>query len=113
MKREWSWHCDVWLAILAILILLGFCSLARAHDWYESACCSGKDCKPVPDGTVVEMHDGVLVKGFGTLSESDNRLRWSQDDRDHICAQPPTMFNGAPIGGPGKLMCVYRKRKFM
>lgn len=91
----------------AVYALLVTAAIANAHDWYESACCSGKDCAPVPEGSVVETHDGIVVKGWGILSESDGRIRWSQDDRDHICARPANQW------GPAKLLCVYRKRKFM
>jgi len=102
-----------WLLVAAIaiaLMMLTWITPAGAHDWYESACCSGKDCMPVKDGVVTETADGVRVEGFGILSESDSRLRWSQDDRDHICA-----FNSSTFGAPvtRKLQCVYRKRKFM
>jgi len=102
-----------WVLVVVIalaLMLLASITPAGAHDWYESACCHNKDCKPVPDGVVTETADGVRVEGFGILSESDSRLRWSQDDRDHICAFPQSTF-GAPV--TKKLQCVYRKRKFM
>lgn len=99
----------IW-AIYATMIAAAINS-AQAHDWYESACCSGQDCKPVPDGVVTEHVDGVHVQGYGVLSESDPRIRWSQDDRDHICAatNPPYYAQGIQQ----KLRCVYRKRKFM
>lgn len=96
----------IWLiygAIIAAAI-----NSAKAHSWYESSCCGGEDCKPVPDGTVTETKEGVVVKDWGIMSESDGRLRWSQDERDHICISKATF--GAPTG---KLLCVYRKRKFM
>lgn len=100
-------------AFFAVLFLILIAALyggsAFAHDWYEAACCSGQDCAPVPDGTVTETDHGVEVKGWGTMAESDSRLRWSQDDQDHLCiAKGGYMWSTRP-----KLMCVYRKRKFM
>lgn len=74
---------------------------AHGHSWYEDSCCSGIDCREVADGTVEERAVGVHVKGFGILSYSDPRLRWSRDDQDHLCVSI----------SDGKLLCVYRKPK--
>lgn len=98
-------------AALIVIILVIWVSIAKAHEWYDSDCCSGKDCDPVPDGTVVETGQGVVVKGFETIQEGDTRLRWSKDERDHICvAKAPYYYSQ---GVQQKLRCVYRKRKFM
>lgn len=98
----------IWL-IYGALIAAAINS-ADAHDWYETSCCSGKDCAPVSDDIVVETKDGIVVKGYGILSESDPRVRWSQDERDHLCVSRNSLWGG-PV--KEKLMCVYRKRKFM
>lgn len=68
-------------------------------DWYESTCCSNQDCHPVADGVVQNKLNGVEVKGYGMLSYTDPRLRWSRDLRDHIC-EP---------ADHSKLLCVYRR----
>jgi hypothetical protein len=69
-------------------------------DWYESMCCSNRDCHPVTDDVVKNVQGGVEVKGYGLLSYSDARLRWSRDNQNHICESlPPNQ----------KLLCVYRK----
>ena len=73
--------------------------VAMQTTFYEPSCCSGRDCAPVADGVVSEKAAGVLVQGYGLLSYSDARLRWSRDDRDHVCAQA------------GKLLCIYRRPK--
>lgn len=83
---------------LVVLILIAFAiRVAWGHGWYEQSCCSDKDCHPVENGAVQNGKEGVAVEGFGLLSYSDPRLRWSRDDRDHIC------HNGI------KLHCVYRR----
>jgi hypothetical protein len=87
---------------LPILILLG--GPAAAHEWYELSCCDEQHCSPVPDGTVEEGKDGVIVQNFGILSYTDPRLRWSKDNRDHLCILR---------GYKPKLLCVYRKPKGM
>ena len=74
----------------------------RVHSWYEAACCSGIDCAPAADSVVEELADGVHVSGFGVLSYSDPRLRWSRDFEAHVCATQ---------SAPRKLLCVYRKPK--
>jgi hypothetical protein len=85
----------------AALLMSIFAGPAGAHSWYEPACCSGQDCNAVDEGVVVEMGDGVHVKGWGTLSRSDPRVRWSRDGFDHVCSMA------------GKLYCVYRKPNSM
>ena len=86
------------LFVLALLV-----GPAESHSWYESACCGGTDCAPVPDGVVVNTKEGVMVAGFGLLSYTDPRLRWSRDDHDHVCASHDL---------PPKLHCIYRKPTF-
>lgn len=83
-------------AWIIVFILLTTTPL-HAHSWYEQSCCGDQDCKEVEDGTVENKQMGVWVKDFGLLSHADPRLRWSRDDKDHICAQGT------------KLFCVYRK----
>jgi hypothetical protein len=86
------------LVIAAILLA----DPALSHSWYEPACCSDVDCAPVADGMVEDMADGVHVQGYGVLSYADARLRWSQDDQDHMCITRDVSH---------KLLCVYRRPK--
>lgn len=89
--------------LIAVFIILALASVpARGHEWYENACCSDRDCAPVADGTVTDKKGGVAIEGFGTLNYSDPRLRWSRDNRDHLCISS---------GPPQKLICVYRRFK--
>ena len=89
-----------WAACLVLLacLVFAFTSPSRAHSWYDPACCSGIDCKPVPDGVVEEHKDGLYVQGYGILSYADPRVRQSRDWQTHLCVSPS-----------GKLLCVYRK----
>ena len=87
------------MMLSAIKVVAAFLTI---HLWYENACCADQDCHPVEDGVVTEGRDGVEVQGFGTLSYTDSRLRWSQDNRDHLC-----------VSNIHKLICVYRKPKWM
>lgn len=93
------------MRVVRTALVTSFCLSANAalsHSWYEPACCGGQDCGPVDDAVVDERRDGVHVKGFGVLSYSDPRLRWSRDFEAHVCATK---------GGEPKLLCVYRKPK--
>jgi hypothetical protein len=89
-------HVFVFIGVLVVILVL-YNAAAKSHEWYEPACCSGLDCKPVHDADVVEIPDGVHVRGWGILSRTDPRIRTSRDDASHICQMP------------GKLYCVYMK----
>jgi hypothetical protein len=87
-----------------VVVLLVLWNSAKAHDWYEPACCSGSDCKPVSEDDVVERSDGVHVRGWGVLSRSDPRIRTSRDDASHICET-----QGGVLPYSRKLYCVYMR----
>jgi hypothetical protein len=97
------WAVLAWIMFFTAVLLLALIAWAnplKAHAWYDAACCSDRDCKPVDDGVVAEKADGVHVQGHGILSRTDSRLRMSRDDRDHLCV---------PSYDKTKLLCVYRK----
>ena len=73
------------------------------HDWYEQSCCGNTHCHPVPDGTVVNLATGLYIKGHGVIAYSDPRIRWSQDEKDHVCELKD--FSDGHL----KLLCVYRR----
>lgn len=87
--------------ILAIMFWGLWATAAQGHSWYDPSCCSTIDCAPVAEGVVEDAPDGgINVKGYGHLSATDPRVRWSRDHQDHLC-----------ISGSKKLLCVYRKPK--
>lgn len=93
-------------AFLVLLLIFIIMAYAHAHEtktgWlYDPSCCNDTHCHPVEDGTVEDKRDGVSVTGFGILSYSDPRLRWSRDNGDHVCTSN------------GKLLCVYRRPRDM
>jgi hypothetical protein len=97
------------LVAVLVLLMLSTCAyrnFVMAHEtltgWaYDNACCSDQHCHPVKDGVVEDKVDGVHVQGFGILSYTDQRLRRSGDNNDHVCTSE------------GKLLCVYEKPKGM
>ena len=53
-----------------------------AHSWYPPACCSGKDCYPVP---CEEIHlRGEFYEYFG-IRWSRDRAQPSEDGGCHVC----------------------------
>lgn len=78
----------VMLALMAILAT----TPAWAHDWYDPACCSGKDCEPLPPEAVQDVPGGWHVHYMsktGFLVDSfvpTGKERHSQDGRFHGCA---------------------------
>lgn len=64
-------------------------------DWYDSDCCSNRDCNPVEREDVEEIEGGAwkhLPTGFVFKGK---QIRPSHDSRFHVC-----IWNGQP-------MCIY------
>lgn len=80
------------LAILCLIPVLG--TKARAHDWYEPTCCSGRDCEALPEGAVTQVQHGYHVRYRAKLGLLvDVIVPWaqarpSQNDEYHGCANP-------------------------
>jgi hypothetical protein len=99
--------------IRATLLCLTLAGPAAAHSWYDPACCSDRDCAPVPDASIVAMSDGyhvTLLPGDHPLIRApistvvpygDPRINWSKDARQHACVSFPR-----PNGFQG-LLCIY------
>ena len=95
--------------IRAILAAIALASPAAAHDWYDPACCDGKDCQPVrpdrvtatPTGWRIQINPGDHVlsnRPVDMIVPYDSpRIRPSLDGDYHVCISP--MMNS--------LYCVY------
>lgn len=93
--RFWLWV----LATAAIVTFIGtLISAAWAHEWYDPACCSGQDCRPLApteyrfDGGrwYLRNADGNEPCGWQALSDttlwdSRARVRISSDFDMHGC----------------------------
>jgi hypothetical protein len=78
-----QWHV---LAVCAALFLFGV-SLAMAHSFYDSACCSTIDCYPVAEGAIIEKTDGFEVVATGEFIRRDeSKVRLSPDGQWHRCS---------------------------
>lgn len=75
-----------------LLLVLAFCGSAIAHSWYDPACCSVRDCEPLPDGAVTQTKDGYHVTYTGGLGFKVDvvvpydKARPSRDEKFHGCA---------------------------
>jgi hypothetical protein len=70
-----------------------------SHEWYDAACCSNKDCAPIPDSDVADLGEG----GFYIHSRKEHiafkDTRQGKDDQYHLCVNQAT----------GARLCFYRK----
>lgn len=71
------------LLVLAALLNLTRC--AGAHSWYDSVCCSGQDCRPVPAKDVRENPDGSWAYTPAGVTFSPKQVKHSQDQSIHVC----------------------------
>lgn len=76
---------------------------ASAHQaplgWaYDYACCSDKDCRPVPNAEVNEGQGGYSYRGQ-SIPYGDRRIRQSGDEHFHVCT-----VAGKP---DGRVLCLY------
>lgn len=105
------WRTALVVAVLLMLVYV-LAKPALAHSWYEPfPCCSGFDCKPVPNGTVIGGPSGWSVKPPGATRTTlvpygDARVRAILpaapiEDRGvfHVCTR-----GGEP---DGDVLCVY------
>lgn len=71
-------------------------------DWYDPACCSQRDCKPVDDNDVEFGQDPVTGTGWVRYKPTGNvfyqyQFRRSQDERFHVCINPAASGNNGSL----------------
>lgn len=61
---------------------------AQPKGWsYPFACCSGYDCRAVPQTAISERPEGYVIKGTGeVVGYQDTRLKNSPDGEYHWCS---------------------------
>jgi hypothetical protein len=61
---------------------------AQPNGWrYPFSCCSGIDCREVPDSSIAETPNGYVIRRTGELIQySDTRIKDSPDGRFHWCS---------------------------
>lgn len=79
-------YCIIWAVGLSLMA-----GKAYPHSWYDPACCSERDCAPIPQGTKVEYAAGgynVTLPGGSPIFFSQDKVKPSQDGLWHICINP-------------------------
>lgn len=70
-------------------------------DWYDPACCSNHDCKPVDDDSI-EFGSDQLGNTFARYKPTGHtfykyQFKPSQDERYHVCINPNAMGNNGAL----------------
>jgi hypothetical protein len=102
----------------AVLLLGSAAAPAAAHEWYDPACCSEKDCAPIVAESVVVDDSGdyivTIEAGAHPLVELTQTWHWprletraSRDSSWHGCVS--SMRNAA---GQQRLLCLYAPTGF-
>lgn len=72
-----------------------------AVDWYDSACCSNNDCKPVDDADI-EFGADALGNTYARYKPTGHtfykyQFKPSQDERYHVCINPNAVGNNGAL----------------
>jgi hypothetical protein len=102
------------LVVLLSVLLLSPGPVA-SHSWYSQACCSGKDCAPIPASGLTETTGGWII----TLQPGDHPMvtthtvnefipfskgRTSEDGDYHACVRAEAPSQVTP---PERIICLY------
>jgi hypothetical protein len=89
---------------LVLLLSLLSSSVAAAHDWYPSECCSGKDCHQVPcdqihaEGMGSYWYQGEFSRGARIHFPKSYDKSPAPDGMCHVCINSATVIpNGICI----------------
>ena len=84
--------------LVCCIVVVGAMAPSAAHDakptaakpngWkYPFSCCSGYDCREVPQAAISERPDGYVIEGTGeVVAYRDRRLKDSPDGEFHWCS---------------------------
>ena len=94
-------------AIFFILSSAAFAQEPHIHgiavpDWYDSACCSNRDCKPVDDDADIEFGMDPTGNMFARYKPTGHtfykhQFKLSQDERYHVCINPNADGNNGAL----------------
>lgn len=88
-----TYHRRVKFVLWAVVVAIGVVMWSlkpKAHEWYDAACCSSHDCRPVKPGEVEAYDDGNCI-GYRHIEtgklwcRGKSRIRPSKDGGDHLC----------------------------
>lgn len=79
-------------ALFALFLLFAVAPVVEAHSWYDTACCSSRDCEQLPDTAVTIERGGYHVRYVGSLGfhvdvlVPFDKAKPSRDEHYHGCA---------------------------
>lgn len=100
MRRNLLRGGAVLCAVALLAAAVWSCGKARAHEFYDQWCCTGKDCMPAPEGSVTWTPAGWSVSTtHEVVPFNDPRIRYTPKDQPqfHLCQVP----------GLSRLRCLY------
>lgn len=80
-------------ALAVVLFSLTYCGEVIGHEaptgWnYPNQCCSGIDCRPVPEEAIGTSRVGYVIRQTGeVIGFRDTRLKPSPDGTFHWCSE--------------------------
>jgi hypothetical protein len=94
--------------LLCVGIVPFLVGTARAHDWYDQACCHDKDCRPVKCEDIERI---TTAHGSGWIWHRDkggiwfpqDRLKHSLDGNCHACISEATTPPGICLYMPDQI----------
>lgn len=105
-----------WIRAALALCILALAALPLfAHSWYDSACCGGNDCAPIPDTAITLTPEGwkvrlepgehpMVTRGVIEAIVPDEDVHPSRDANFHACVRDqssPSNVMAEPI------ICLY------
>lgn len=94
--------------VLALVLLL-LAGEASSHDWYDSDCCSGRDCAPVAYEDVEQLSDGGWRYVPLNVKFTRGQVRPSKDNHFHVCVGESQDLDGTVHRYP---RCIYVVQSF-
>ncbi|PSJ64084.1 hypothetical protein [Pseudaminobacter soli (ex Li et al. 2025)] len=91
-SAKWPRYAFGVSAIASLGFLTSSVTTSLAHQaksgWtYPTSCCSGIDCREVPQKAISERPEGYVIVGTGeVLAYKDSRVRNSPDGEYHWCS---------------------------
>lgn len=94
------------------LLIFGFAAAASAHmapaGWmYDSYCCGGQDCQPIPPENVRITPDGYVVsipRGEHVTAQRDHRKLFHYDQ---VRKSGDSEYHGCILPGSQEFRCLY------
>lgn len=84
----------------AVIVVWWLFGSAWGHSWYSAACCSDRDCKPLPAGAVELTPGGWLIKETGETWPQE-KTKPSMDLQFHRCSTATNKTRCLYVPGAG------------